>query len=220
MSGTDPRRAFNGGLGGLPRDHLAQSLADAHRSFYRGRNTEESDGGRNSAGRALLAVIEYLRSARPDVRDDLLPLIRLATALGDLETGRVDPMLAKPKIPGAPPTATGHDVLKQIVAVAVSILQDEVVARDAAVRYVKARLEKYGIYVPTGTIKKWQSEVRAELPRGVGMPRRPDTVGLAALRAEKCRPYLDDWFRWRGQKTISAKAYVDLLLNEDLAALR
>jgi hypothetical protein len=208
-------------------DDLALGLAKARREFHRGRR--DGDGGRRGAGMALLLVCQYLRVARRDVRDDLLPLFRLAEHLGDLDgTGKVDaifrPVPAEERgreKGGAPPMTSHEEQFREIVAVSVSILQDDDQSRTAAILHVRLRLEQIGRPETHGTVAKWQADVRANLPRGVGEPRKPDKDRIVPSGSEPGALYLHEWFCWRARgcdistrQVVSGKRFVDHLFDD------
>jgi len=197
----------------LPRgDEFSRALAKACREYRAGRSAECGDGGARGLTAAMLAVVTYLRKFRPDVHDDLLPLIQAGAIFADRRDGCSDVLLtwlAQPKdahgnslTEGRPPESSGQSIAKEIVAAAVSILQDAGETRPISSAYVAKRLDHVGVHYSPSTIRKWQTVVRGELLKG---------------GAEVYQHVLGQWqSRLPG---VSAKAFVDGVIDSDIAVL-
>jgi hypothetical protein len=115
------------------------------------------------------------------------------------------------------PLSIRREMLRQLVAAAVSILMDagNHVTENDANRFVQARLAELGTNIAAGTVGKWRGEVMAALPRGVGIPRMPDKVWPAPTAEEDpdhdlYRIWWCSWRKWRqkGNSASTAKCFV------------
>ena len=150
------------------------------------------------------------------------PARELVDNLGDLEFGNQHPMLLADRKPkgGRPPITTPSEMLREDVAVAVSILMDGGMEERLANQHVARKLDSIGLKVSPETVGNWRSQVMAHLPGGVGRPGKRDEHRTALPPSNEVWQYLDWWSKWRDwAKPHSAKQFVDKAVLPEMKRL-
>ena len=169
---------------------------------------------RNAAGiKGIMALADFALSCGATSPALLKPVRELVGKLGDL-------MLAeKSEKGGRTRASTQRELLKEIVAVAVSILIDGGMDDRDANKYIARKLDRIGLHRSSLTIGNWRSTVMANLPCNVGMPGTPDQPKTTAPENPDVGLYLLRWRQWRALgKPQTAQHFVDRKLVPDMTS--
>jgi hypothetical protein len=198
----------------MAKDAFATELTAACEMFRKQRN--DDDGGRDGVVLALRALVRFAMATRPDLNDQIEPLISLDSSLRNLEAGKANRLLQRTKRNGRPPASLELQCLQQQSAAAVEILMEGGLKEKDAEICVQTKLAKFGAAYSSETVGNWRSKVLEHLAYRAQSPDKVDMyLDLLGAWNETKDAYRGHLYDVKTKKPRCADTWVDtFIFNE------